>query len=187
MMSIQSWLEELQTSTHKQQQAFMVVNIALGILILITAFNFIQTSWLALSFAETPTPHYAHTLPSTTVLPKISTWHIFGKYEPSLAGDDIPQTMLNLHLLGIFLSDVPGDSSVVISSNNGISKTYYLNDNLPEGGAVLYHIYNDHVILKFNDRYESLNLPKTPENKTNASGMPSSMHVGPTMMPGFGP
>ncbi len=89
--------------------------------------------------------------------PDISQWHLFGRFDASLA--NLPATHLQLTLEGTIWD--PGSqqlSRALISAPGVITKSYKIGQLLP-GGASLRRILNDNVVLDNNGSYESLRLP----------------------------
>lgn len=91
--------------------------------------------------------------------------HLFGKAAPQVADResqevvDAPETRLPLTLKGIFSSDFDGESRALIARGNDEEKPYAVGDTVT-GGAELYEIYADRVILDRGGKLETLRLNK---------------------------
>lgn len=72
--------------------------------------------------------------------------------------DIIPKTHLNLTLYGALVA-FPNDSksSAIIKAGNH-EQVYYIGDALP-GGATLFEVHGNYVVLKTNNRFETLSFP----------------------------
>ena len=89
-----------------------------------------------------------------TDLPK---WHLFGQ-APISDGAKVPDTRLQLNLLGIMQAGDPQYSQAIISAANGESKVYGIDDELP-GGAKLKQVLSRSVIIERDGELEKLALP----------------------------
>lgn len=93
----------------------------------------------------------------------IGQWNLFGRVEispPQVAEPRvIPETRLNLVLLGLISSDDKIFGKAIISDSTG-SEDYYAPGMMVPGGAIVEEIHADHVILKRNNRLEILRLPQ---------------------------
>ncbi|MCO1335119.1 hypothetical protein MO867_12335 [Microbulbifer sp. OS29] len=103
------------------------------------------------------TPSQAATLPSTP---------FFGRAEPKKAAeapevdlDSLPLTQLNIVLSGVFDNSDKTKASALVSEKGKPSKRLYVGDQLP-GGAELYSVEVDHVVLRRNGRMEKLTYPE---------------------------
>lgn len=100
----------------------------------------------------------------------IPNWHLFGQ---STDEKNIPLTVLNLQLLGIFYAP-DQKASVIISDAGQPGKLYKTGDNIPEG-ATLVKILRYSILLNNNGRIERLPLPvkKLPlqELPLNSNGL----------------
>jgi general secretion pathway protein C len=89
---------------------------------------------------------------------------LFGEFIPSLKDPNaIPNTLLNLSLIGIIKASDAKNSQALISVSQQEEKLYSIGDNLP-GGAKLIRILDDAILLKHDDKIEKLSLPKDPLN-----------------------
>lgn len=102
-------------------------------------------------------PPSAASLPSTP---------FFGRAEPKKATEvpevdleNIPLTQLNIVLSGVFDSSNKTKASALVSEKGKPSKRLYVGDRLP-GGAELYSVEVDHVVLRRNGRMEKLTYPE---------------------------
>jgi len=94
----------------------------------------------------------------------IAKWHLFGvkqeikePVKPQAA--EIPETKLNLILRGIFASDDPAKGGAIIADPRKEESFYMVGAQVP-GNATLTEIYPDRVVLKRNNQFETLRLPK---------------------------
>ena len=93
-------------------------------------------------------------------LPKIARMHLFGDYEAALARA-LPATQLDLKLMGVFFSSTSGQSQALMQAP-GQPETLYSKGDVVPGGAILDKILARSVILKHDERLESLML-KVPK------------------------
>ena len=94
---------------------------------------------------------------SPLVIHNIAQYHLFGKYDDNLA--NLPQTQLQLTLEGtVFSPNQQHTGYALISSPSTPTKVYHIGDNVP-GGATIYKVENNQVILKYNNQLQSLRLP----------------------------
>jgi general secretion pathway protein C len=107
---------------------------------------------------------------------------LFGKssYKKQIAtqsATQAPKTNLKLKLHGIYYSSNSEASFAMITTPNGKSKPYHVNESLP-GGILIHEILPKHVILLRNRRYESLHLIGYQENKGSQTkrGNAKNMH-----------
>jgi general secretion pathway protein C len=83
--------------------------------------------------------------------------HVFGIAPPKVQNEgDAPQSTANLVLAGTIATQDP-KHGVAIISDGGPSKVYSIGDRI--GGASLYSVYLDHVILDRGGTLETLKLP----------------------------
>jgi type II secretory pathway component PulC len=100
------------------------------------------------------------TEPTTRVIAKapiISQWHLFGVYQ-SFDSDLLPRTQLNISLQGIFYSDDPQQSQVLIADGSNVAKVYNIGQEV--AGAVIKKILPYTVILEVAGNLQQLPLPK---------------------------
>lgn len=100
-------------------------------------------------------------------LPNIAAWHLFGFYQPPVTLvnsqniGSLPTTRLQLKLIGLFTDSNPKLSKALISAEGQPAKSYGVGDNVP-GGATVYEILADRVILQQDGQLERLDLPIKP-------------------------
>ena len=93
------------------------------------------------------------------VLPNIASWHLFGSSLPVLDQQNhLPTTTLKLSLMGLFNDTFAKQSKALIAAPGHPDKAYGIGDVLP-GGATIYQILNDSVILARDGHLEKLTLP----------------------------
>lgn len=150
------------------------------LLALLLTYDLLQLSGL-LAVSTPPQPvtvshtnERTHNDPGTARKPFPHDWHPFGQAAvvPSSQALPIPETApdtsLNLTLLGVLYADQPGLSAglsrsacALIKGPNLKEKGFRVQDMLP-GNVQIAAIYTDHVILKRNNRFETLRLPGKP-------------------------
>lgn len=101
----------------------------------------------------------------------IASWHLFGVSSSCAAL--IPTTDLKLTLRGLLVASPAKNSQAIISELGKEEKVYSIGDALP-GGAILYKILVDSVILKHNGRLEKLTPPELEDDlkPLSADGIP---------------
>lgn len=108
----------------------------------------------------------ANRLPPLNIVPILNA-HLFGQPAPppppSLIPETPPATRLNYKLYGIYYTAEIRDARAIIETGNGTAKSYQVGEVL-EGQVTLYSIKEREVILKRNDRYETLRLLGTDPN-----------------------
>ena len=100
----------------------------------------------------------------------LAKYELFGSYIPSASSHNIPNTMLNLTLVGVLKSSNPRDSQALIRIGTGDDKLYFINDTLP-GGAILMRVLDNAIFIKHDGKIEKLTLPKDQLN-TSATETP---------------
>lgn len=101
---------------------------------------------------------------SSKPLPNIADMHLFGLHQVAVAPSQVaslPQTTLQLTLNGLFANANVKKSRALISAPGHSMKSYRVGDTLP-GGATVYEILTDGVILQRNGHLEKLTLPGKP-------------------------
>ncbi len=68
---------------------------------------------------------------------------------------DAPETKLNLELQGVFTSELPERASAIVAQTGKDGTLYFPGDRLP-GNAILSAIFDDHILLKRGNGFESL-------------------------------
>ena len=96
----------------------------------------------------------------------LTKYPIFGDYIIVEDTNDIPNTLLNISLVGTMLSSNPNDSSALIKVGAADEKLYFIQDKLP-GGATLIRVLENAILIRRNNQIEQLSLPKDKLN-TNA-------------------
>lgn len=95
-------------------------------------------------------------------LEQIATLHLFGDVAANKVAPPVPavlpKTDLKLVLVGAITDSDPQKASALIQADNQTNR-FYVGDNIP-GGAALHEVLADAVVLKRNDRYETLPFPK---------------------------
>ena len=113
-------------------------------------------------------------------LPAIVNAHLFGMAAASGDPNDAPATTANLLLSGTLAGREPEHGWAIIGANGQPARVYATGTSLP-GGAKLFAVYPDRVILDRNGSRESLLLPRitvaggAPPPRTAAAvpGMPA--------------
>jgi len=118
---------------------------------------------------------------SVQPLPNIGAWHLFGFYHPPAvlpsltATSQLSATHLPLTLAGIFADTDPKRSKALIAFSGQPPKSYGVGQEVP-GGAKVYEILPDRVILQVGNQLERLDLPIKP---LHFGPMPSELHFEP--------
>ncbi|MDE2091754.1 MAG: hypothetical protein KGJ08_07635, partial [Gammaproteobacteria bacterium] len=146
------------------------VSVLLGLLI---AWTLAQLTWSLLPRHEETIPIYKI---KTNAGPKfdankLANMHLFGVMNTS-AVTNAPATTLNLILRGIVAAAGDSKESLAIISSNGTEEMYSVGAQLPSG-AKIQSIHPDQVLLSYNGRIQSLQLPKASGggNPTNDNMM----------------
>jgi len=137
----------------KEPRVPLLITVVLALLMIFNLSQTLKTLTLHhdISSLSSGTSHVVKTIPD------IADLHVFGHYKQNLA--DLPKTQLPLHLQGIEQVVASEQASrVLIADSNQPTKVYQVGDRVP-GGAVVQHIFRDHVILNNNGRLENLYLP----------------------------
>ncbi len=116
----------------------------------------------------------------------ISQSNLFGRVEIAVAPKVeeqvvVPETRLNLTLLGVISSSTVGTAKAIISDASGNEEYYSIGMQVP-GGASLEEIHADYVMLKRNNRLEMLRLPADESvvgQSGGGMGVPPSMATAP--------
>jgi type II secretory pathway component PulC len=97
----------------------------------------------------------------------VLSYPLFGNYIPkSNDKNAIPQTLLNIKLVGVLKASQKRFSQVTIQIAGGKEKNYSLGDILPSGAKII-RIYDDGALLLRNGQVERLSLPIPPLPKAN--------------------
>ncbi len=90
----------------------------------------------------------------------IAKLHIFGHYQPkALDPNALPKATLGLKLMGTFVAKDFKHSVALIADQSGRQQLYRDHDLLP-GGAKVYKIISENVIISQNGRLMVLDLPE---------------------------
>ncbi|HQQ63362.1 MAG TPA: type II secretion system protein N [Pseudomonadales bacterium] len=93
---------------------------------------------------------------------QIAAMHLFGnaadKPLPPPQPAELPKTDLKLVLVGAITDTDPKLASAIIDADRQV-KRYFVGDSIP-GGAVLHDVLADSVVLKRENRYETLGFEK---------------------------
>ncbi len=81
------------------------------------------------------------------------------KKQPKVDVESLPETKLKLTLKGAFKGGEDAASYALISQGRGKEKVYYIDDRV-SGGAVLYAVNADNVVLKKGSRLEALSFKR---------------------------
>lgn len=87
---------------------------------------------------------------------------LFGKYIPKqLNQNNIKQSLLDIHVIGIMYANDKGSSKVIMRFANGLEKSFKIGDTIPDsGGAIILHILHNEIIVSHDGVLERLSLPK---------------------------
>ena len=140
-----------------------------ALLIAAICFRMAELTWRIVPFTETEEiiPPELPASPVQTakaaVATSISQSNLFGRVEiaAALAVEEqieVPETRLNLTLLGVIASSAVRTAKAIISEPSGNEEYYSVGMQVP-GGASLEEIHSDYVMLKRNNRLEILRLP----------------------------
>lgn len=114
----------------------------------------------------------------------ISQANLFGRVEIASAPVEeqivVPETRLNLTLLGVIASSAVTTAKAIISDPSGNEEYYSVGMQVP-GGASLEEIHSDYVMLKRNNRLEILRLPvdESAQGQYPGGAMPPHMPTAP--------
>lgn len=119
----------------------------------------LQTLWIFVPTSSQETNPHDNLHPSSAHitlrdLSAITEWHLFGQ-DPS----HLPSSQLQLSLIGILAANPMQSAQAIMVTPDGNQAVYVTGDTLP-GGAVLYQILPDSVVIKRQGHLESLHLPK---------------------------
>lgn len=105
---------------------------------------------------NTPRAQRATYLPSTPFFGVAAAESSQKQLEVDLA--NIPITQLNLLLSGVFDNTSKDRASALVAEKGKPAQRVYIGDTLP-GGAELYSVAVDHIVLRRNDKMEKLTYP----------------------------
>lgn len=148
-----------------------------ALLIAALGYRMAELTWRVVPINESeevipPEPAVANTQIAKPVIgASISQSNLFGRVEIAVAPKVeeqvvVPETRLNLTLLGVISSSTVGTAKAIISDASGNEEYYSVGMQVP-GGASLEEIHADYVMLKRNNRLEMLRLPAD-----ESAGMP---------------
>lgn len=135
------------------------------------AYSLAQLTWLLLASGSEPV---ASALPAATPsaqsaapaagLDKVAALHLLGNSNepqspPQQAPISAPETRLNLTLRGLVALETKDAALAIIAQSGGEERGYRVGEKVP-GGALLYAIHADRVILERGGRFETLTLPR---------------------------
>ena len=161
-------LRELATRVRVSARLPFVLTLVLMVII---TYRLASLTWRVLPDSELhdTLPPDEPVSPSPTIHPSIADaniaqWTLFGRVgivapQPVVEALVIPETRLNLTLLGLISSNDKVFGKAIISDSSG-SEDYYAPGMMVPGGAIVEEIHADHVILKRNNRLEILRLPQ---------------------------
>lgn len=139
------------------------------VLMVALSFRLAELTWRIVPFSATEEiiPPEAPASSAQTAKPQIevsiSQTNLFGRVEIAATPQVeeqvvVPETRLNLTLLGVISSSIAGTAKAIISDASGNEEYYSIGMQVP-GGASLEEIHADYVMLKRNNRLEMLRLP----------------------------
>lgn len=156
------------------------------------AYSLAQFTWLLLAPGSEPAasapPAAAPSLRSTTPaagLDKVAALHLLGhsnapQSQPQQAPISAPETRLNLTLRGLVALESKDAALAIIAQSGGEERRYRVGEKVP-GGALLYEIHADRVILERGGRFETLTLPR---EKMETAGFPAQRSLSPVQRGG---
>ena len=117
--------------------------------------------------SENPRTNHPHSLS----VQDLAALHLMGQATanektPTAPADDLPETRLQLVLLGTFTSTAQHQASALVSKKGQPAQRYSIDDRLP-GGATLVAVHADRIILSRNGRRETLLYPRPQSSQTN--------------------
>jgi general secretion pathway protein C len=104
--------------------------------------------------------------------------HLFGVAAPSGDPSDLPATTANLTLAGTLAGREPEHGWAIIGASGQTARVYATGASLP-GGAKLYAVYPDRVILDRSGARESLLLPRLSSGAGTGRAMPRAAAIPP--------
>jgi general secretion pathway protein C len=171
-----------------------------AILVLAIAYQLATLTWVLvpgaapLAVPATRVQDTKATEPPSADLEALAGKHLFGEAakEPEAVVEnvvDAPDTTLSLDLKGILaLAEGDPNGKAIISANRGEDKTYNVGQTVDAGsGTTLHSVYWDRVLLKRDDRFETLRLPKEVLGAGAAPRARSPVMAPPTAAPPSGP
>jgi general secretion pathway protein C len=151
------------------------------------AYSLAQFTWLLLAPGSEPaalalpaaTPSLQRAAPAAG-LDKVAALHLLGhsnepQSQPKQAPISAPETRLNLTLRGLVALETKDSALAIIAQSGGEERGYRVGEKVP-GGALLYEIHADRVILERGGRFETLTLPR---EKMETAGLPVQRSLSP--------
>lgn len=170
-MSMEAVLAPYLTSQWGKRAVFGAIGLA-SLLLLITLIQGIHgLVTLSSSHTQTTAPIKVASKP----LPDIANMHLFGTHAVAVAPNQVaalPTTTLQLTLQGLFVNANAKESKALISAPGHAMRAYGPGDTVP-GGATVYEILKDGVVLQRGSHLEKLTLPIKP---VKFSPSPSQMN-----------
>ena len=123
-------------------------------------------------------------------MPTLHSWHLFGKKaarkpiaekkptQPKKLDAKVPETRLKLTLKGVFMAEIPEDSSAIIAQSNK-DALYTVGDAI-QSNVKLEAVYADQVLLSRNGRNEVLSFIKDKEKQIQQTTDRSRSSVAPS-------
>lgn len=139
------------------QHSKLIANALIAVALLFSVYRLIQLgqSWSTKSSSPRLTP----ALKLKPMNARKISYDVFGVYMAKL-GDDLPESQLNVSIVGLFYSTDPAKSHVILKVDGGEQKVYAPGDQL-SAGVSLYRIHQNGIVLKRQGELESLSLPRT--------------------------
>ncbi|MEE8342268.1 MAG: type II secretion system protein GspC [Gammaproteobacteria bacterium] len=148
------------------------------------AYKLAQLTWSLVPVPALPAPKEGKSAPATQMVQataprygQIVGWHLFGRAKSVERPPDIsieaPETRLNLKLMGVLSSDEKDSARAIIADPKGDQRIYSIGAQLP-GDAELMEIHPDRVILKRNQRRETLRLERLVGFRGRRESLPAA-------------
>ena len=146
--------------------------IIISLMLLLVLKNFVQ--WIFYLRHPVVTPIHVETpvVSESPIVEDIAKYHLLGASAPAeLDATQLPRSILNVSLVGIFSASPMKEAMVAIKLPDGKEKIYLAGEGLPDG-VIIYKILPDKVIVKRDEHFEVLLLPE--EKLTFEPAEPSS-------------
>ncbi len=143
------------------------------VLILVIAAQLAALLWRVLGSSEDDAQAVAPVVPAASPgvdVAAIVNAHLFGVAPQSGDPSDAPATSANLTLAGTLAGSVPEQGWAIIGASGQTARVYATGASLP-GGAKLFAVYPDRVILDRNGSRESLMLPRLASGGAAGAGI----------------
>lgn len=121
------------------------------LLSIIRIYYFGQSLWSAYSKNIVTAPMPIKQPPQVNI-----SYDLFGVYLAKL-GDDLPQSQMNVNIIGLFYSTDPKKSHVILSVDGAAEKVYAKGDTISDG-VRLHRIHQNGIVLKRNEQLESISF-----------------------------